>query len=247
MPGSNDEPLYEGSHVTSGNNAVQEAEATEPEMKKDVTQDRFDALLNGQAEAKALARMALDPEMRAILEARQRGEKVKIVPQNAPVEEVKAPETIDYDQLTNTQLMQKLPDVLSGSFKKLMQDAVTPLLEKIQRLEGASQHVLADKVSREIQDAERTFPDLAQYKADMAQLNQTHQGLSVKQLYALAKFNKTGGVELQRPTQTEKPNNSSARPSAAAQRKSPLPSGNKGFRQLLDEALSNKDFILSDD
>jgi hypothetical protein len=251
MPFGGEEPIYSGTPMRSAEDVVNGG--GEPQDNIPNQKNAAESKVNGSdnaveiARAQLMAQLATDPEISKILQARQTGKKVSIIDPDAvePTQRAGEPETVDWDNLTNKDLVQKIPSVITPTLQKIIDDATKPLLEKIATLESATQQTQAEKVNNSIQAAKQKFSDFDNYRQQMLELNRKSPGLNVEELYYLAKA-KAGDFNIPQPTSTERPTNTTARPSLREQRKTPLPNGVRGMSQLLDEALANRDFSMSD-
>jgi hypothetical protein len=252
MPGIiGDEPISRGTPMAKGpvrtaNSMVNGSEDPKPEIPNQ--QKSAEQKVNGDsnamtlevAKAQVMAQLAADPEISRILQARQTGRKVSIVDPDelADRKAQQNEEKVDWDSLSNAQMAERLPSVLSPVVKQHINDAVKPLLDELAVLRQNAQQGQSEKINSSINAAKAKYSDFDQWRPAMRELNAKNPGLNVEQLYHLARTD-AGVYTTPEPTQSERPNNSTARPSIRENRKAPLPPGKRGTSQLLDEALSN--------
>jgi hypothetical protein len=187
----------------------------------------------------SLAKIAADPDVRRILEARQKGEQVKVtVGEDKPPEpEPGWPDDEDLDMLSNTQLADKV-------LKRAGEDVGRRLDKVMSTLQQVTQFVRTNEgeaVKRQVDEARAKYRDFDKFKQPILELNGKFPGLSVEELYFLAK-KRAGGLEAPSgPTASEKPTTSPTKPS---KRKEQVAAGRAGFGDLLDQAMD--DFDLSE-
>jgi hypothetical protein len=109
--------------------------------------------------------------------------------------------------------------------------------DKVKELEDFVNSQQTQKVQGEIQDVRSRYPDFAQYQTQMVQLHKQNPGLSVEELYHVAK-RRSGGPDTKVDTRTERPSSHSGRP---PKRKAPIGNSKADFQRLLDGALENLD------
>lgn len=192
----------------------------------------IEANVSGNTE---VAKLMADPDVRALLEAKQAGRKVKLVADDvAPPEE----DEPDFNNMSNTDLVKHLGKVVvraasEAAEKRMagMEGQLTEVMRYIQTSETTG-------VQKQIETMKAKFPDFDNLRKTMAEINRATPGHSVEELYVLAKVREGGLEGLQSGLGSERPTGSTARPPRKQQRKVPLPTGRRGFAALLDEALS---------
>ncbi len=185
-----------------------------------------------------------DPNIRAYVEARQRGEQVKIVP-DKPAEPAPAgpPEPADLESMTNADMVKYLVAKLETAVKSTTNSVVEQRLEALKKeLSPTLQQLSADTQYRHSQDAQRMIEqvksahsDFEQMRPAMLEVNKTVQGLTVEELYQLAKLRSGVPAITQKSIETERPG------SASGRSKYKVPdniNGRQGFEAVLDAALS---------
>lgn len=191
-----------------------------------------------------LAKLVSDPDIRALLEAKQAGKKVKITDaEEAPKfqipEDDKAPaEEVDWEELTRAQLvehaekraMQKAVKILAPLIEKEI-GSIKETLKPIQDSVTASQRT---QVSSAIEDARKKFPDWDKYKEKMLTIhNQVGGTLGPVELYLLAKH-QDGSLLRDTGTDSEKPD---AFGVPELKKPSGKYRGHGGIERLLTEAI----------
>jgi len=203
-------------------------------------QARLSKVADQSEAAQSLARIVMDPDVAAVLRAKQAGRKVKVEELtdegNKPSDEAPPPdEPFDYDTADNKALAKHILDSVARVVGQSLDTKLQPLSLKLQGLEADFTQRQTLSVQDQIQRAEKKFTDFKLFSQDMIQVHQSNPGLSVEELYYMAKMRKGGLEALTARTESERPGSSASKP--VPTRKVPLPPGRRGFDQLLAEAL----------
>jgi len=196
------------------------------------------------SETQALAKILADPEVRQVLEAKQRGEKVSLVVGDAepppkpvvPLDDIE--DTTDYDSLSNKDLAAHINKKMIKTIEAVVARSLDPVFNAVKNLGGLVQNNEAREVSQQIDRVKKKYPDFDNFIPDMQQLNKQNPGLSVEELYMISKIRKRP-IEDVKPANvaTEKPTTTSFRAKDSTKTK-PIPPGNVGFSSILSEALN---------
>ena len=181
-----------------------------------------------------LAKILADPDVRQILEAKQKGEKIKVVEDK--LERQVVVDDVDYEELSNKELAKQILSDVTTNIDTTLASKLEPLTEAIKNFEGYVGGVEAETVGKQIKKAQEKYDDFNVYVPDMKELNKLNPSLVVEELYLIAKRRKLGPMD--KSISSEKPTSSSAKV-AARKRAAPLPKGRAGFSQLLNEALDD--------
>ena len=191
----------------------------------------------GEEKAK-LVRLLGDPDIQAMMSARDRGETVKVVvgdDKGSIKEKDKIPE-IDVNDMDNSQLVQHMTSEIKEMLTGVVGESITPLKEELKAVKGDVDQTYADKAAQRYETMKIEHPYLDELKPRMTELYKNHPNLNLEQLRALAVAeNESAPVEEKIDLATERPTSSSARP-GRVERKVPLAPGKQGFDQLLKEA-----------
>jgi len=183
-------------------------------------------------DAGTLAKILADPDVRALLQAKEQGKKVKVL-EDATIEELPDPDLSDLDEESKDSLKKVFSYV-----KAALDIRLKPLQEQMSKVSQYVEVSEGSKVKEEIASVRKKFSDFDDYRQDMVDINKVNPGLSVEELYFLAKTRKTGGFNVGAPkTDSERPQRSTARP--AVVEKKPVRPGKRGFDDLLNEALDS--------
>lgn len=215
---------------------------TEEELKVEAEKKEADMALKLQnLESKVegtemLAKILADPDVRALLEAKQKGEKVKVV---SAKEKVQAKMTgldneIDFDALSNKQLADHVLKHVTSNLDTVFAAKLDPINQVIKSLETYVGTTEAKTVAQQIEEVKKKYKDFDTFLPDMQKMNKVNPDLSVEELYLISKRRKTGPSKVE----TERPSTSPAAVPEKKKRDVPLPKGNAGFGQLMSEALA---------
>lgn len=214
--------------------AAQEAEAKA--AREQEIADRLKLMDSKLTSSETLAKLMSDPDVRAVLDAKQAGKKVKLVEEEEEDEE----EELDLDSLTNKQLTKHLLKQVTKAVGVATEQRIAKVEELLQGVIGHIQGSQTADVRKQIESMKEKFPDFEDLRERMAEINHTTPGLSVEELYLLAKVRETGLDGLATGLRSERPSSSTARPPRTQQRKTALPTGKRGFDVLLQEALEGR-------
>lgn len=205
-------------------------------------------------EGLTLARILAVPEIRQVLDAHQKGDKIKVVgADEVPAEENREiPDSVlegfeEDDRGMVKKLLtlvgSQVSSTVGGRFQELS-DKITTLVERDDKRVSSQEAEDKATLREQLLKLAREHEDFSSYSQDILTLNENNPGLSPEELYLIAKGRKTqarGGSEREKLEETEKPSTISLRPSEKKERKEPLPPGKAGFSILLGEALESLD------
>jgi hypothetical protein len=198
----------------------------EPDYNEDNIAQKLAALEKKTNDSVTLAKILADPDVRKVLEAKEKGKKISL--QDADEKKVETPNFDEEDELTGK--------VLKKVFG-LIQTSIKPLEDRLANISSYVETTEGSKIKEEINAVRARYPDFESYRELMVQLNKQNSGLSVEELYFLAKARKGGGFGIQNQTETERPRKTTARPSVT-DKKVAIP-GKRGFDALLNNTLEN--------
>jgi hypothetical protein len=154
----------------------------------------------------ALASILQDPEVAAVLAAKKEGKAVHVVAKEEEREPDIDLDSIDFDVLDNKDMVKLLMKVTAQQSASIVRDSIKPVTDSISVLNQHLESQQNEKVNLEIQEAKRKFKDFDYYAPAMAELSKSNPGLTVTELYSIAK-ERIGEaappeVNTERPTQT---------------------------------------------
>lgn len=235
---------------------VENVEGEEEIVHTNGTENRLKALeeAQGNNQAKeALTQLVADPQIAAIIQARRAGKSVKIVDDVEEVVEEPDPVEAVVKDMPEDDPQRQLISTISKLTEAKTEKVVSKLMEKIEQLESqlaetaeVTTSVKRDKVTQAVAEARSKYKDFDQYKDKMLELSKENPGLSVADLYIVAK-NRSGKLrQVETITETEKPTSQPrrvAKPGSTPKR-SP---GRQGFSEMLSDAFSRVSFEASED
>ncbi len=224
--------------------AGEEKVKTEAEIKAAAEKKESDLALKLQhLETKVegtevLAQILADPDVRALLEAKQKGEKVKVV--SAKQKEAVAKiagfgDDVDFDALSNKQLADHMLKHFTTNIDAVFASKLEPITKVLKSLESYVGNTEAKTVAQRITEAKAKYSDFDTFVPDMQKLNKTSPDLSIEELYLISKRRKAGPADTK--AESERPSTSPAKMPEKKKRDVPLPKGNAGFSILMSEAL----------
>ena len=204
-----------------------------------------------QGDKKLLAELIADPMVREIIEAKTNGRTLKLVEDGAPssgslsdlsskaggdsgVDESASLEDLSRNDFAKV-LMSKLTKVVSG----VVSEGLAGVGDDVKALKGYVQGVENAKVKKQLTKLKSDHKDFDELKDQMRELSKQSPGLSLKQLYLLAKDETSDNVDVK--VDSERPVSSSSRTKAKISRETPLAVGRAGLDTLLDESLAKLD------
>jgi len=216
------------------------------EDKEDKIAKVLTQLQANQTENIGLAKLLADPDVRAVLDAKQQGKKLKLVSAEEASPQVEKIEEPDWESVDNKGMADYIlksvanmtKNMVTSTASEMIQEQLKPLMGRLNAVDGYVVETQKNTIQQQIKDMRAQFKDFDEFQKDMLELNQVAPGLSLKELYQVAKNRKQGFEETPSNIRTERPTNQ-PRPSVRVARKTPLPNGRGGFDQSLAEALEN--------
>ncbi len=184
-----------------------------------------------------LAKILGDSDVRTLLDAKARGDKISL---KVGEDEDESVETPDLESLSQTELVQHLLGQVEKAFGKNISAALEPLVQRINGVEGFVDDQGKDKLSQGIESARKKFSDFDEYQDEMIGAYEHPESLSPEELYVIAKLRKGGFATLGKDTSSEKPSGAGVRPALTKQRKTPIGTGVQAFRRLLSESTDRQ-------
>lgn len=253
--GEENEEVEETTEAEAGFDLDEEKSEGEVEgdgAEKPVSEGRVREIERGVEEARIIAQLTADPEIRAILEARQTGRKIKVVEES---EEAEAEAEVDPEKLedmSRSDLLKVLRKQIAGDLKKDLAAIVDPLKQQLDGVTQLANKQQAEKVKKEVSRLREKFSDFDVYGKPMLELNKENPGLSTEELYLLAKrragkSTKAGATPSARKMATERPTVSGMGTRSAGRTTPPKPVvGRQSFSELLEQTLSAKTDLFKD-
>lgn len=205
------------------------------------------------------ARLLADPNIRAYLEAKSRGVKMKFVGEDeSPPSQTASPTPMvapDFDSMNNAQLIEYMTKTLSGVVTSVVEKSVgsrfknfeSQVAPKIAQAEAATQTVVRNDLNNQLSSARAKFRDLDQMMPLMTKINKEVSGVTVEELYHLAKVRSGVPLVTQKQLETERPSDLPRNRTPSSTTRRPTSTlGASGFDSLVRNALSEKKNIGRD-
>jgi len=207
--------------------AQRESDLKEKEAQMQKTLEGITGKVKSQED---LVKLLSDPAVREVLAAREIGLDVMVTSKkkgDPPEPDVEPP---DLEQLNNRGLIEYMAKSVFPSALKI---ALKPVMESLAGVRGYVDSQEDATVLKQVEEARKAFPDFNDYKADILEISRANSGLSVQELYYIARRRKGGKLEVN--PSSEKPSSPGGRP--AQIKKVPMKPGRAGFDAKLAEAL----------
>jgi len=218
----------EGAEGTEG------AKAAEAEAEAARAKSAAEAL---QAENTRLLKLVSDPDVAAVIQAKDANANLRIVVGEAgeDKDDDPLPEPADLDAMRGSQLLDVFTKASAKSVEAAMSTALGPLVEKVQELEGELGEARKARAKAQVAEFTKSFPDLPKHKKVVVDL--TNKGLSLREAYAVARLR--SGDDLLRPRSGSERPTTIRVPSSAKKTKARM--GMRGFSQDLAEIIPEVD------
>lgn len=251
-----------GSEPSGGGNSGSGGETLEAKLARIEAESQA-----GKQATQIMNRLMADPEVRAVIQAKQQGQQIKVLPLdeyttlssrksadpadtgNEPGNDGDPFAGLEDDQRSLASTISKavlsnLSKAQEGLLKKHLEPVMgitESLRQKAQEQELATQKQQIESARKKYRDFDTLLPSLAELAKKMPELN-------AEELYILHKHRTGSPVERVTQFESEKGTSQPERPNIAATRKNPLPRGAAGFSQALEEAqsaISERDRTIS--
>jgi len=194
---------------------------------------RVQQLENGEI----LSRLLADPDITAVIRAKQAGQKVKIdlgeEPEEVEEEEDDLTEGLD-EKDPATKVLKRIDSLMNKKLEKLL----GPISDRVDRFDAFTGNIEKKEVTSQIQSAMERYPDFATYRNKMLKLSQESPSLSVEELYLIAR-SRSGKLDIKKAsTFSEKPTPQAV--SRGRKEQKPVQRSTRAARRnLVSEALEN--------
>ncbi len=195
----------DGLETEAGAEVIVDDEATrEPEVPKEVLELRA-KLEKEQQTVRNLSKALGDPDVTALLDAKEKGHSVVLrttgnepeAPDPDAMPDEPTLDTMTPSQLART-LLKQIPKMVRGS----VEEALEPLGQKLDGLEAETQVEKTAKLKGEVDALVKKYPDLGDYKEEIKPLCKA--GLSIEEAYLVSRQRSGKGLPVQR-TVVERP------------------------------------------
>lgn len=207
-------------------------------------ENKIDALTKAVNDNKMMQEALKDPQILELIAARQRGEKVTIVPVDAmPVKKEDEKETTmsndDINYLDNTQMLDLVSKRIGGSLDEAIKKALAPFNDRLDVLDNRALSQDSTKINAEVKAVKEKYSDFEEFEQAMVKLNKQAPGMDVEELYLIARKRAGKGLPTPENTDSERPTDtlSAALDHRRATRKTDEKArpGHKGMLEMLRE------------
>jgi len=217
-------------------------ESKNVQSKEDEIISKLSSMESSLTEGRNTAKLLADPDVRQLLEAKQRGEKVKL---SFGEDEPLFSSASNMEDMTNAQLADHVSKTLSRRVDLIVEKKLSPLIEQLKGLSEYVDSKEASSVDKQLKEARSKYSDFDSHLTSMKSLNKANPGLSIEELYLISKSRQAKDVpETPLQIESEKPSSTSARTKESAEKK-PVKPGHGGFSELVSNALENLDLDIS--
>lgn len=226
---------YEAPELHMGGRSREPEAAPEPRtvpvVDSSTGQSLVEAIKNLNAQARqetSAAKLLADPQIRAYLEAKGRGEQVTFATAKQQEVQIQAPEAPkDLENLSNADLIKYLREAMKtdtiNAVQEIVGKQVTGLREEIQPqlqgLLGSEQGRIQNDVATQLKTLETKYSDFKEMRPIMAEVNSKVKGLNAEEIYLLAKLRSGQPLISQKEVESERSTTPRERRGTAGPRK----------------------------
>ena len=227
--------------------------------RRAANEERLANVLQGVGEtvkqSQGLASVLADPDVRALLNAKQTGQRVAVTigePEALKPEPLQLPSDSDIDAMSNKEVvklvLRVMPQVVKSAVQPVVDARVGEATKPIDELRTVVNALTAQlqgdasaKAKLEVDACKASHDDFEDYRQGMLALSQQAPSLKPEELYQIVKQRAVGTTSVraasERPTATSTRRVRDAKPVV----------GLSGFRSVLSDALARMDFGSKDD
>jgi hypothetical protein len=225
--------------------------------KKDTSSSDAQRIRNAELQAlkaQVYAEVLQDPDLMAVMQAKKSGRSVKIIPLSMdgsdPTEKkvVDPPETLqalDFESATpkdiHAHTIKSVEVMLKKMIPEMIQKSIEPMNQRIEGITGVVRSSAEEKIATEVKRLSVKYKDFNDFIDSMSKIQASNPGLSIEELYGVAKARAGSPIETQR-TSSERPSTqTTARPVRREENGERRPSqvavtNRLDFRSLLEKA-----------
>lgn len=225
------------------NNASNDSSSNEPTLEQKFAQLDTNHKKLTQAFTNA-SNLLSDPTVRSVLEAKQRGEEVVVLPK-AELDKIKTVQRPEENQnlvqdLNEIDDNNQLATALLGRTTKAVEEVVSkqlsPLMSRLQAMEQVANQTIAAQVDQQVQVLKQKYRDFDDFQNDMLDIAKVNKGLTVEELYIMAKVRKNSPIVPASGLDSEKPTKPSPAPARITTAPGKQYRGSTGFADLIKNA-----------
>lgn len=191
------------------------------EDKEKAVEKQLTAISEKVDQGKILSQILADADVQKVISAKRAGQEVEVM-QKEEIEALrKGKETLssegelnysaDLESLTSTELAGSITKSILEQVSSLIDEKLTPLSDQVGNVGRFVESEVQIKVNTQIEEAKEKYPDFVEQREMMQEIRKTNQGLSIDELYVLAKRRKGETIVTKDQTESERPTHTSAR------------------------------------
>lgn len=160
-----------------------------------------------------LSDLISDPDIRAIMDAKENGEivKVRIGDPDDPGSKPLKMTDRDVDEMTNSELFHHMSNTFSEKIGIILEEKMTPVSTRLQDLDNKEENERAGRLRDELAAARGKYKDFDELKNTILELNKENSTLSVDELYHLSRIRTNKGPYIAPDPSSEKPTSSTTK------------------------------------
>ena len=192
--------------------AMTDVEIAEMMETNKTLQEKLEKLEGGDDVRHQLSDLISDPNIRAVMDANEKGEVVRI---RVGEEDVKAEEKgskivndRDMDEMTNSEMFHHLSNTFGSKIATILDVKMIPIGSRLKDLDSKEENERADRLRGDLTNARSKYKDFDELKDTILELNTNDSSLSIDELYHLARLRTNKGPYIEPDPSSEKPTKS---------------------------------------
>lgn len=192
--------------------------------------------LKNAGKAELYSQLAQDPEFSQLLQMKQSGKKFKVVEEgtDSSSNASNPNPSPDLEKMSESEKLQYMVSQVTKETSKIVDAKLAPLGQTVEQLKVQATQINLQKINDQITQVKKKYSDFETFEPRMTEIAKENRGLSVEQLYFLAKQEKGGFAPTSRLTASERPSSTTARPHV----KREIGQGVVGIREMLPNAIA---------
>jgi len=223
-------------------------------QKEQLLEERFSKIEQQVNQGPSVAKIMSVPGVRELIEAQSNGRKIKLVDETEQATPSDPLEGVDFENMDSRGVVKLMLGMLPKMVNEVVKQNVAPINDQVGRIRGHLAKSVEKEVNDQVEEARERFPDFDQVKPQILALSNENPGLTVDELYLLAKRRLTKKKGVRRSeVESEKPNNEGSpgrktnrladdEEERELGRREPMGHGKSGFQSALRRALENNLF-----
>lgn len=190
-----------------------------------------------QKDSQALSKIITDPDVLALLEAKEKGVSVAVM-RHEPI--TKEPEDVDLNTLDNQGLVKHLMGQMPGLLKSALTEAIDPIRAEIGSIKSVTTSTLQEREAAMATALSRKYPDVGKYKDAIEGIRKENPKASLEEAYIMARLRSGAGLPQTGLVETERPTGVDVRVNRKDDGTDPK-KGRVGWTEMLTDAVERLD------